>query len=156
MKRFFVLFFLLSVLSCKQESANKAIPNTASNVEVPPVIPTELLINIYENCSNIDFIFATLPFSISQEDKPSIQNTIRFIHQAQPAQIDNSCPYFAQQIFQIDGEIVLDAKIFFQQNCTYYLFYEEGQLKYSASFNEAGINFYNNLISQAKNSSNNG
>lgn len=145
-------------LSCGQKdntSSNNESIAVSNEIEVPPVIPKEILINLFENCNYIDFIFATLPFSISQDQKSSIQQTISHIDQKRPLKIDNSCPYFAQQIFQVDGKIVLDAKIFFQENCTYYLFYENGELKYSAGFTQAGITFYNNIIAQAKEVSNN-
>ncbi len=159
MKPFFFLTLLMLALSCKNDSNTTTIqaPTKAtSNVDVPPPVPTEKLIELYESCDYIDFIFANLPFSISQEEKASIQQTIRHIDQNPPTAIDPNCPYFAQQIFQVDGEIFMDAKIFFQDGCTYYLFYEDGKAIYSASFTNEGIKFYNNIIAQAKQTSNNG
>ena len=157
MNKLLLLSIVVFLFSCKSETAkNQAPAATPTVAEVPPLIPSDVLINLFENCTYIDFIFATLPFSISQDDKPSIQQTIANIAHVQPATIDPTCPYFAEQIFQIDGEIVLDAKIFFQQNCTYYLFYKDAELLYSASFNDAGIKFYNNIIKQANQTSNNG
>lgn len=157
MNKILLLSIVIFLFSCKSnETKNQATVATAGVAEVPPLIPSDVLINLFENCTYIDFIFATLPFSISQGDKPSIQQTIANIAHVQPATIDLTCPYFAEQIFQIDGEIVLDAKIFFQQNCVYYLFYKDAELLYSASFNDAGIRFYNNIIAQAKQTSNNG
>ena len=55
-----------------------------------------------------------------------------------------------------EGEIILDSKIFFQEGCVYYLFYEDGKAVYSASFSDAGIKFYNNLIQQAQQVNSNG
>lgn len=158
MKFIYLSSFIILLASCgnktNETAATQELPTATANT-LPP-IPTDMLINLFENCSAIDFIFSSLPFSISQDDKPSIQRTISHINQNPPQSIDNSCPYFAQQIFQIDGEIVLDAKIFFLPKCTYYLFYEEGVAKYSASFTNEGVNFYNSLIEQAKQTSNNG
>lgn len=151
---------LLGLLACKAESpkniSSSPAQASATAAQVPPAIPAEKLIDLYESCDYIDIIFRDLPFSISQEDKPSIQQTIRNINNVAPTSINTSCTYFAQQIFQEDGEIVLDAKIFFQETCTYYLFYENGVEKYSGSFTPDGIKFYNNILAQAEKARTNG
>lgn len=150
-----ILLISLTLPSCKSGTEKaKSAPTASANI--PPAIPSDVLINVYENCDFIDFIFSSLPFSISQENKASIQQTLTYIVPSQPQEIKEDCPYFAQQIFQINGEIVLDAKLFFQQGCVYYLFYENGKAVYSASLNENGIKFYNNVIEQAQNTSGNG
>ncbi len=151
------LIVLLVFFSCKGEKGGEqAVENqnvekaVVANSQIPPAIPSEILIDMYENCDYIDFIFPNLPFSISQEEKASIQQTLRHINNVQPSNFNPSCPYFAQQIFQENGEIVLDAKIFFQEGCTYYLFYEDGLAKYSASFTTEGVAFYNNILAEAE------
>ena len=152
--RFLILLSIL-IISCK---GNKDVNNESYNSQnlILPAIPTSILVDVFERCDYIDFIFANLPFSISQNDQASIKQTIRNIDPKQPEQINVTCPYFAQQIFQANGEIILDAKIFFQEGCTYYLFYEDGVAKYSASFTNDGINFYNNIIQQAQQVGGNG
>lgn len=163
MKAYYYLLFAVLILACKSESTSDSptststsLEQTSSKVEVPPAIPTELLIELYENVDYIDFIFPNMPFSISQEDKASIQQTMRHINNVQPASIDPNCPYLAQQIFQENGEIVLDAKIFFQQGCVYYLFYDGAKPIYSASFTNEGIEFYNSILAQAQQARSNG
>ncbi len=147
--------FLLIFMSCKNgeqknETNNTATSVTTSMTPVPPAIPTERLIYLFENTNYLDFIFSDLPFSMSQEDKSSIQQTIRYINPVAPVSINTQCSSFADLIFQVEGEIVSEAKIFFQPECTYYLIYEGGELKYSASFTEEGIKFFNNLLQQAE------
>lgn len=159
MRIFLFLIIVLFFGNCgNTDKTTKDVATQVTTVvdNLLPGIPSEVLINLYENCNYIDFIFSSLPFSISQEDKSSIQQTLKHINQNPPAKIDRSCTYFAQQIFQIDGEIVMDAKIFFLPQCTYYIFYENGEEKYSASFTAEGIQFYNSIIAQAKETSNNG
>ncbi|WP_235296732.1 hypothetical protein [Portibacter marinus] len=136
--------------SLEGASASASDQSKSANVTPPPAIPTEILLDVYENCDYIDFIFPNLPFSISQEDKSSIQQTMRHINNVQPSNYNPDCPYFAQQIFQENGEIVLDAKIFFEPTCTYYLFYENGLPVYSASFTNEGIEFYRKILAQAQ------
>ena len=153
MKQLLIFTLLVFIFSCKSETKTAVVnaPSAESAAtNIPPPIPTEKMIELYENCDFIDFIFRDLPFSISQEDKASIQQTIRHINNVPPKSIDPNCPYFAQQIFQENGEIVLDAKIFFQEGCTYYLFYEEGVVKYSGSFTAEGVTFYNSILAQAE------
>ncbi|GLR19232.1 hypothetical protein [Portibacter lacus] len=155
MKKFIALLLFVSFLACKENKTQVVAENAPSQpatttANIPPAIPSDILINLYENCDFIDFIFPNLPFSISQEDKASIQQTLRHINNVQPTEFDPQCPYFAQQIFQENGEIVLDAKIFFQKGCTYYLFYEDGVVKYSGSFTNEGILFYNNILQEAE------
>lgn len=153
MKQLMFLSLLLLVIACKNDGTSpdqtKPVESSTSNI-VPPGIPNAKMIELYENVDFIDFIFRDLPFSISQEDKASIQQTIRHINNVPPLAINPDCQYFAQQIFQENGEIVLDAKIFFQEGCTYYLFYEDGVAKYSGSFTNEGIQFFNKILAQAE------
>lgn len=153
-----ILLALLGLFACKADKTNTSNVAQApvSKAQAPPAISTEKLIELYENCDFIDIIFKDLPFSISQGDKPSIQQTIRNINNVAPPTINAGCPYFAELIFQENGEIVLDGKIFFQEGCTYYLFYEKGVVKYSGSFTQDGINFYNNILAQAEKARTNG
>jgi hypothetical protein len=161
MKQVLLLSILLLLAACKSDtkpSGNLQQSGTPSSTSanIPPGIPNEKMIDLYENVDFIDFIFRDLPFSISQEDKASIQQTIRHINNVPPPAINPNCEYFAQQIFQENGEIVLDAKIFFQEGCTYYLFYENGVAKYSGSFTPEGIQFYNSILAQAEQVRSNG
>jgi hypothetical protein len=151
------LFILISFILVACNGNVKVSENTnTAQTTIPPAIPTSKLVEVFESCDYIDFIFSSLPFSISQSERVSIQQTITYIDPKQPPKIDPSCPYFAQQIFQSDGEIILDAKIFFQEGCTYYLFYEDGVAIYSGSFTNDGIKFYNNIIQQAQQVGGNG
>ena len=143
-------------IACKSSNEDTSVEKEETTIQLPPAIAPAKLVQIFENCDHIDFIFTNLPFSISQDDKSSIQQTVRQIEPRKPEGIDFSCNYMAEQIFMSEGEIILDAKIFFEGKCTYYLFYEDGKPKYSASMTQAGITFYNNILAQAKATNANG
>lgn len=154
----YFLFVSLLVLSCKNTDTKSTSDQVAVQNQgiIPPAIPAADLIYLFENCTFIDFIFANLPFSMSQEDKASIQQTIRHIVPVAPTQINPECQHLVELLFQVEGEIINEVKIFFQPECTYYLFYKNGVAVYSASFNEQGINFFNNILQQVGQTRGNG
>ena len=56
----------------------------------------------------------------------------------------------AGKIYNIGTETYLEAEVFFDANCHHYDFYKNGKLTYRSQITQQGINFYNNVIAQAK------
>ncbi len=145
-------------LSC--ESKNNSTENTTPKShedkkinhkgEQYPSITLDIMRKIFEESDYADFVFYNTNFSMSMDQKPSIQGTIRHISESVPA-IDPACKAIGRVFYQIDGENFMEADIFFENDCKYYIFYENKKKKYANQMTEEGINHYNNIFSQLGN-----
>jgi hypothetical protein len=152
-KLLLVLLSFCLITSCKQSTETTAIKvEDASHIIVNtyPTLPPEFQNNIFTNCTYLDYIFNDLPFSVSQNDRTGIMTNVGFIGSEVPTHINKNCKSLGREMFQINGEIVLEAEIFFTAECNYYLFYVDGKPKYSNVISKSGIDFYRNLIINAE------
>lgn len=114
-----------------------------------PSVPLELLERIWKEGTQVDYIFYHYPFTISMNEQPAIQHTVRHISE-QPAPLNPNCQAFGRVTYQIDGDIVLEGDFYFTTGCTYYVFYEKQQKKYANYMTDEGITYFNNQIKQAQ------
>ncbi|MEZ4910801.1 MAG: hypothetical protein R2774_08055 [Saprospiraceae bacterium] len=158
----FAVTVLLFLISCKESKKTEApIANKSDQiVEYGPEVPgitEEVMINLLNHCTYIDYIFKDLPFSVSQGEDPSIDQNIRFIDITKPVgRIPKHCKPIARKFFQINGEIVYDADLYFSKDCTFYVFVDKQNKPLFANYlTTAGIDFYNKVFQQASNASKN-
>ena len=115
-----------------------------------PSVTVEIMRKIFNESDYADFVFYNTNFSMSMDKKQSIQSTLRHIAESVPA-INPSCKAIGRVFYQIEGENYIDADIFFEDNCKYYVFYVDGKKTYSNQMTPDGINHYNNIFSQLGN-----
>lgn len=160
-----VILSVMAVLSCKQEKkadpsaqATPAAtqPSTAPNPaqatgpEVPGV-PEEVMIKLLNECTFVDYIFHDLPFSLSQNEDPSIDQNILYMDIKRPVgKLPTNCKATARKFFQIKGEIVYDVDVYLGQGCNYYVFVDKKNKPIYANYlTPDGVKFYYNIINQA-------
>ncbi len=156
--RVIIILSLFLFISCKGDQSKgpaKAAPSPApavSSVEMKPgfpSLPQNVLMNIWDNGQMIDYIFHDLPFSMNQTELNSIRTNLTYID---PKPVDSypaTCKPFARQFYQVGGDIVLEADIYFSEGCKFYVFVEGGKAKYANYMAEAGTNFFNQMVKQA-------
>ena len=169
MKNCTLLLFgcLIILFSCKGDVKNQAVepapvereypnPNTPdragqmdANGNEYQSITTDIMQNLYNNCQLIDYIFYDLPFSMNQSESNGIKSTISHVTTLAQPTIPADCKPIARQLFQIDGEFVLEAEVYFSDNCQFFVFLEDNKPKYANKMSETGIQFYTNIIKQA-------
>jgi len=154
MKILVVLVICFSVFSCKSDS------NTASQKQSEPVaaqkaqapeferIPDETIMRLWNECTLIDYIFHDLPFSMNQGEQASIRTNLTYIDGNVQANIPAGCKPMARQFYQIEGEIVYEADVYYSDNCKFYVFYD-GDKKYANKMSNDGMQFFNTMISKA-------
>ncbi|RMG78784.1 MAG: hypothetical protein D6714_17435 [Bacteroidetes bacterium] len=148
--RILFLAIALFCFSCKNEpgaSSSQAAPAAQPQGEMLPSLPTEKLQYLWENCDYVDYIFYNLPISMSLNEKSSIQYALRHIA-ADPARIDPNCKPIGRIFYQVKGENVLEADIYFQQGCTYFKFLENNKPAYANYMTDEGIRYLNENISR--------
>ncbi len=143
------IFF--SLLACKQDQKSTD-SNITENVvsqstESLPSLPLEVLQKLYDECTLIDYVFYELPLSMTVDQKPSIQNSLRHIADTSPA-LKASCKPVGHITYQISGHIVLEADFYYSEGCTYYIFFENREKRYANYMTQEGANSIGNLIQQ--------
>lgn len=110
-----------------------------------PSIDVARLEYLYANATYMDATFYTLPVSINQSELPQIQSTLTGIG-SEAMDLQPGCQPIGHIWFQVNGENVEEADIYFQEECVGYVWYEEGKPAYSNKMMQAGVNFYANIM----------
>lgn len=157
MTRFFysliISFFIFSCSNEKPSGEPTAEPAQPAPVAeaLAPSIPLEYIQNLWDKCTQVDYIYHNYPFTISLSEKAAIQGSIRHIAES-PVPNNLNCQPAGIVTYQIDGNIVLRGDFYFSTDCTYFVFYDmENNGKYSNYMTQEGVTYYNNQIQQGLN-----
>jgi len=150
-----VMFMSFGFISCKDQSfAKQTTPSTkevinknkASSSLNYPSITIDILQKLFNESDYMDYILNDVNFSISQNEKKSIQSSIRFISSEVPANIPQDCKILGRKFFHVNGEIILEADVYFSKSCAFYIFFEDNKPKYANKMTQEGVNFYTNIL----------
>jgi len=149
---FFGLFCVLALAACNQDKPT-APPAPAPAAATPPAatlpsVPLDLLGRIWNEGTQIDYIFYNQPFTMSLSDQPSIQLAVRHVAEA-PAPLNPECKATGRVSYQIKGDIVLEGDFYFSTGCTYFVFEKDRVKTYSNFMTNEGVEYFNNQIKQA-------
>ncbi|NNK89786.1 MAG: hypothetical protein HKO89_04195, partial [Saprospiraceae bacterium] len=133
-KNIFCIVFLLGLISCKPspEKSGTVTQETVSQTSNQSQqgfksIPQELVMDVWNNADLLDYIFHDLPFSMSQDQQASIRSNVSYIAREAQTVIPSGCKPMARQFFAKQGNIFLEADIYFDENCRFYVFYVDGK-----------------------------
>lgn len=155
------LFCLLLVSNCGDTSnvdaasADETAPSTEVQNNTPtqmpeyPSISIDRLEHLWNNATYMDVVFYQLPVSLNQSDNAQIRSTIAGVGEKPPV-INPNCQSIGRIFFQVGGENVEQAEIYFNEGCTYYVWLEDDQPAYANEMTDAAINFYNNIFQQVQ------
>jgi hypothetical protein len=153
---FALLVAVITIISACKNGNEKPIETkkteTTQNTGEPiPGFPKDAMIKLMNECTYVDYIFHKLPFSLSQNDDPSINQNISFLDVDKPLEyIPAGCKPDARKFFQIKGDIVYDVDVYIQSGCHFYVFVDKNNKPiYANRMTQSGINFYNNILQQA-------
>lgn len=162
--RFILLFICTFLMACGGDKtaapANTTAPaappaNTSQPQRTkPPVqnavalqsIPKETIQNLWNTCTYIDYIFHTLPFSMSQDEQGSIRANLSYISPDAQAYIPGDCKPMARQMFHVNGEIVLEADVYLQDQCKFYVFVENEKPVYANKMTDDALSFFSTMF----------
>lgn len=113
-----------------------------------PSVPLELLEKLWNEGTQVDYIFYDHPFTMSLTDKPSIQYAVRHIAE-QPAPLKPECKATGRVTYQVKGDIVLEGDFYFSTGCTYFVFEKNRVKTYANYMSDDGITYFNEQIQQA-------
>ncbi len=152
----FLLFFLLS-FGCQNAEKpsttadtppeNQAQQRAAQKLELPG-LPQEMRDKLFYECDYIDLIFYQQNFSMSLNEKPSIEQIIAIVS-ADPATYFSACQASGRAFFQSKGRVITEADVHFSDNnCAYFVFMENGKPAYANNMNESGVSLFKSYLMQ--------
>lgn len=148
----FICFLLIGLVSCKNDKTVKS--NTPAIVENGfEKLPSDILNRMWNEAEMLDYIFHDLPFSMSQDEKQSIQANMTYIDKYAQPTIPQGCKPAARQFYQVNGIIELEADVYISEGCYFYVFIVDGKPQYANKMAQEGINFFRTMISKAINAS---
>lgn len=131
-----------------QDTSTAATTDTApaaAPLTTYPSIDVIRLEYLFANATYMDATFYNLPVSINQSELPQIQSTLAGIS-TDPITLAPACKPLGHIWFQVNGENVEEADIYFQAECIGYVWYEDGKPAYSNKLTQDGVNFYANIM----------
>lgn len=160
--RFFtILCIALFSFSCNNIEQSTAPKKKIEIVNQPPIkiksngkalypsIPFETIKALYEKCDYVDYSFANLPFTINRQEPNDLRHSLAQVAQ-EVALVDENCPPFGRMVYYKDGNVALEGLIYFSKGCNYFVFLENNQPKYANFMTPSGVQFFNGLLTQFK------
>ena len=150
--------------SCNQPKENKNEPTVASNAPVTSITPNnnqqqsgeklpsitlDIMQKLFDKCDYVDYLFYESNFSMSMNNKQSIQQTLTHIAEQVPA-IDPNCKSIGRVFYEIEGNTEIEAEIFFSDKCQYFVFMKGQERIYANNITADGVTHFNNIFQQAR------
>ena len=160
-KIYFVLFVLSIFVACTSNNnstnnqqtnpptTSTPAPAATQNIPLLPKLPKAEADNLWNNCTYIDLVFYDLPFSMSVDNQPGIRSNLIMIANKQVSQNPN-CKSIGRVIYQVDGNIVMEADMFYGEGCNYFVFYKNDKPVYANSMTADGVKYFTNILTKVK------
>ncbi len=152
-------FFFKLVSACKNSDKSESTSKTAAETVIAsgpivPGIPGELMSKLLNECTGIDYVFHNMPFSLNQDEKPSIIQNIGFIDINRPVgSIPADCKPIGRKFYKINADVTYDADVYLSGKCRFYVFVgKDNKPMYANYMTDAAVQFYANTAQQAKQS----
>lgn len=152
MFRILLFALVLTSFSCGNSPNSNGEASSTSEATAQPSLgslPMETIQYLWDQCDYVDYIFYHLPISMSLNEKGSIQYALRHIS-ADAAIINPECKPIGRIFYQVRGENVLEADMFFSEGCTYFKFLRDNKPIYANYMTDDGIKYLNDNIAKGQ------
>ena len=131
------------------QTATSAPPSTGVKNQVAlKSVPKRTIMDLWHDCTYIDYIFHDMPFSMSQDSKESIQANLNYISNEPQAFIPNNCKPIARQMFHVGGDIVLECDVYLSDVCQFYVFVENEKPVYANKMSPSALQFFSTMFTK--------
>lgn len=123
----------------------------AKKVEVAALesISFEEMKTIYEETDFIDIIFYNVDFSMSVNNKSNIQRMVGMVS-TNVAQLNPDCQAMGRLFFQKNGALLIEADMYYDKTCQYFVFQKDGKPAYANDITPEGQAYFSQIFSQVK------
>jgi hypothetical protein len=132
------------------ETQQAATPDSTAVHIIDPAMPhlTSEEVNVLFNAAEkVDMIFYNHPISVTQEDTPSVRNTVRYIMPT-PPNVTARCNPLGRLAWLAGGTIMREADVYMGNGCNYLLFMQNNQPVAANAMANEGVQFFTNILSQ--------
>lgn len=143
----FSLLFV-GILACKTDSGNSTANAIADPNQLKP-LPKDIKENIVNNCDYIDYTFYDLNFSMSQSDPAAIKANVSLLSDKVQGTIPPECKPIGRKYYHVNGEIVMEAELYYGQGCLFYIYKDGNTTLYGNQLSEGAVTFYTKIFTQA-------
>lgn len=147
-----LLLVVLVLLACGNDAGTETAAPTAAPIApatLPP-LPLSELQALYDRVDYIDYLFTSLPISMSQQTPSDVKAAVTHISDEAPATMDPSCKVMAQIFYEAEGKTLRRADMYYGPTCTYLVWNENGQPAYASRLTAPGIQFFNSVLKNVK------
>jgi hypothetical protein len=148
---------MLWMTSCANKPASADDQSAASGDSIPAAaniidpamghLSAEDVTQLLSKADKVDMIFYNHPISVTQEDEPSVRNTVMYILPTPPS-VTVKCPPLGRLAWMSEGVIIREADVFQGNGCNYLLFMENNQPVAANALANEGVQFFTSIISQ--------
>ncbi|MBP7821893.1 MAG: hypothetical protein KA010_03140 [Saprospiraceae bacterium] len=130
-------------------TTSNADQSTTSEVKYP-IVPEDIMKDLWNSADGLDVIFYDLPISISQDNAAATRQSLGYIA-AESAPINGLCKSVGRISFKVKGTIKLEAEIYLGPLCNYYVFLDKNNKPvYANKLNQQGIDFYTSIVGSVR------
>ena len=132
--------------SSDSKPAEKTAEEVVSSADYYTIMPAEKAQQLFDSADKVDVLFNEIAVSMSQVKQSDVQGQVSFLT---PGLVPKNiqCSETANIIFQAQGEIVADGRMYLRGNCRYVVFYEDNQAVFATHVTDQGMNFYRQILS---------
>lgn len=142
-------FVLCAIIATSVGCQNSPKTVAAPEVQLLKALPQDIKQNLIEKCDYIDYTFYNFDFSMSQADPNAVKSNIALLSDEVQTTIPAGCKPIGRKYYHINGEIVVEAELYFSENCVFYIYKDDNTTLFGNKLSPAAVNFYNNIIQQA-------
>ena len=146
---------LLGLLACGNSEAptgetTPVVTETVRAANTLPPLPLAEIQQLYDRVDYIDYLFTSLPISMSQQSPNDVKAAVTHISDEAPASMDPSCTVLAQIFYEADGKTLRRADMYYGPTCTYLVWNENGKPTYASRLTEPGVRFFTSVLKNVR------
>lgn len=110
-----------------------------------PMLPKTTVKRLWDSCTRIEYTFLQTPFTMALADSTSIRESLRHIGYGEAVR-KTDCKIFAKVFFYINGDLILDADMFFTEGCRFFVYNIDGKPAYANLMSSEGRDFLMQIL----------
>ena len=114
----------------------------------PPRLPRAEMQRLVDSVDYVDYLFHELDFSMSLDDERGVRYALAQIGEEAAVPLP-TCKPIGRIFYQVSGEVVAQADLYFSPGCTYLAFVDgAGAVTHANEMSDVGEDFLNNQFAQ--------
>ncbi len=141
------LFFLFGLGSILVWACGETAPPAPTSPPPPATYalpPQGLIDSIFPLVTTIDFLFNSLPISMSVTDPNAIRTIFSHLALSEAVLMQHGCKPIGRIFYVASGETALTGSLYFDKACHFVVFLENEEPVFAVQLNQFGITFLRN------------